>query len=96
MINDKNILSHEIIGLQAKIEESCDRTLTGMSGLIMLETKNMIAINTDKGLKHIPKLAARKIKLELPRCSCIISGSSLRGRPEDRVKASHRERYKNG
>jgi ribonuclease P protein subunit POP4 len=85
MINDKNIFAHELVGLQAKIEESSNRSLIGLSGMIILETKNMISINTGTGVKHISKLVARKIQLCLPLGSCFINGSSLIGRPEDRV-----------
>lgn len=85
MINDKNIFAHELVGLQAKIEESSDRSLIGLSGMIILETKNMLSINTGTGVKHISKLVARKIQLCLPLGSCFINGSSLIGRPEDRV-----------
>jgi ribonuclease P protein subunit POP4 len=85
MINDKNIFAHELVGLKAKIEESSDRSLIGLSGMIILETKNMISINNGTGVKHISKLVARKIQLCLPLGSCFINGSSLIGRPEDRV-----------
>jgi len=85
MINDKNIFAHELVGLQAKIEESSDRSLVGLSGTIVLETKNMISINNGTGVKHISKLVARKIQLCLPSGSCFINGLSLIGRPEDRV-----------
>jgi len=85
MINDKNIFAHELVGLQAKIEESSDRSLVGLSGTIVLETKNMISINDGTGVKHISKLVARKIQLCLPSGSCFINGLSLIGRSEDRV-----------
>ncbi|MGA8912846.1 MAG: ribonuclease P protein subunit [Nitrososphaeraceae archaeon] len=85
MINDKNIFAHELVGLQARIEESSDRSLIGLSGMIILETKNMISINNGTGVKHISKLVARKLQLCLPLGSCFINGSSLIGRPEDRV-----------
>ena len=85
MINNENIFAHELVGLQARIEESSDRSLTGLSGMIVLETKNMISIKTRTGVKHISKLVARKIQLCLPLGSCFINGSSLMGRPEDRV-----------
>jgi RNase P/RNase MRP subunit p29 len=45
----------------------------------------MISIKTGTGVKHISKLVARKIQLCLPLGSCFINGSSLMGRPEDRV-----------
>jgi ribonuclease P protein subunit POP4 len=86
MITRENILSHEVIGLYATIERCSNRFLTNLSGKIILETKNMIGIETSRGVKKISKSVARRIKLDLnPGCSCYISGSSLIGRPEDRI-----------
>ena len=86
MITRKNILSHEIIGLYATVERCSDNYLTNISGRIILETKNMLGIETSRGMKQISKAAAKKIRLDLkPGCSCSISGSSLIGRPEDRI-----------
>jgi ribonuclease P protein subunit POP4 len=85
MITNKNLSSHEIVGLTLKIEESPDRTLTTLSGKVVLETKNMISIKTDNGIKHVAKTAAKTIRMQLPSGICFISGSILKGRPEDRV-----------
>ena len=86
MITRENILSHEIIGLYATIEGCSNRFLANLSGRIILETKNMIGIETSRGVKKISKSTARKIKLDLNSGrSCYISGSSLIGRPEDRI-----------
>jgi ribonuclease P protein subunit POP4 len=90
MITRENILSHEIIGLYATIERCSNRLLTNLSGKIILETKNMISIETSRGVKKISKSVARKIKLDLDSgCSCYISGSLLTGRPEDRISKHH-------
>jgi ribonuclease P protein subunit POP4 len=86
MITRENILSHEIIGLKATIEQCSNRFLADLSGRIILETKNMIGIETSRGMKKIPKSVARRIRLDLNSgYSCYISGSSLIGRPEDRI-----------
>lgn len=87
MITRENILSHEIIGLNATIEQCSNRFLANLSGRIILETKNMIGIETSRGTKKmIPKSIARRIRLDLNSgYSCYISGSSLIGRPEDRI-----------
>lgn len=86
MITRENILSHEIIGLYATIEGCSNRFLSNLSGRIILETKNMIGIETSRGIKKISKSVARKIKLDLNSgYICYISGSSLIGRPEDRI-----------
>ena len=89
MISDKNIFAHELVGLHAIIEHSLDRSFTGLSGTIVLESKNMISIKTTRGTKRISKSIARKIRLDLPCGSCFIDGSSLKGRPEDRVTLSY-------
>jgi RNase P/RNase MRP subunit p29 len=86
MITKENILSHEIVGLYATIEQCSDRYLTNLSGRIILETKNMISIETNRGIKRISKSTAKKIRVDLePGCSCCVAGLSLIGRPEDRL-----------
>ena len=85
MIRPENILSHEIVGLAAEIVESSDLTLERISGTIVLETKNMVSIRTDFTVKQVAKKAARKIAIKTDSGVCFISGSSLIGRPEDRI-----------
>jgi ribonuclease P protein subunit POP4 len=86
MITKENILSHEIVGLYATIEECSNSYLSNLSGRIILETKNMISIETKLGMKQISKSTAKKIRLNLGLdCNCCIAGSSLIGRPEDRL-----------
>jgi ribonuclease P protein subunit POP4 len=90
MITQENIMLHEIIGLYATVERCSDIYLTNLSGRIIMETKNIIGIETSKGIKHISKTAAKRIRLNLkPDFSCYISGSLLIGRPEDRI-SKHR------
>jgi RNase P/RNase MRP subunit p29 len=49
----------------------------------------MIGIKTGNGIKHVAKIAAKTIKMQLPSGICFISGSMLKGRPEDRVTRLH-------
>lgn len=85
MMSPENVLVHEIIGLGAKIVESTDPTLNGVSGSIVFETRNTISIRTDSAVKQIAKKAAKKIEIKTHSGVCFISGSSLIGRPEDRT-----------
>jgi len=85
MTSPENVLVHEIIGLGAKIVESTDPTLSGVSGSIVFETRNTISIRTDSAVKQIAKKAAKKIEIKTHSGVCFISGSSLIGRPEDRT-----------
>jgi ribonuclease P protein subunit POP4 len=84
-ITAENVLAHEIIGLGARIVESTDPTLQAVSGTIVFETKNMLSIKVNSEVKHVPKKAAKKILIETHSSVCFISGSSLTGRPEDRI-----------
>lgn len=85
-ISPGNIHYHEIVGLRALIGECADNTLSGFSGKIVSESRNMIAIAGDGGKTiQIAKNVARRIELETPSGVCFISGSSLIGRPEDRL-----------
>lgn len=85
MTAPENVLVHEIIGLGAKIVESTDPTLNGISGLIVFETRNTILIRTDFAVKRIAKKAAKRIEINTQSGVCFISGLSLIGRPEDRT-----------
>jgi ribonuclease P protein subunit POP4 len=84
-ITAENVLAHEIIGLGARIVESTDPTLQPVSGTIVFETKNMLSIKVNSEVKQVPKKAAKKIRIEMHSSVCFISGSSLTGRPEDRI-----------
>jgi ribonuclease P protein subunit POP4 len=86
MTSPENVLVDEIIGLGAKIVESTDPTLQGISGTIVLETKNTISVRVDSSVKQIAKKAAKKIEVNTDSGVCFISGSSMIGRPEDRTR----------
>jgi len=85
MTSPENVFVHEIIGLGARIVESTDPTLVGVSGTIVFETKNMISIRTDSAVKQIAKRVAKKIEIITHSGVCFISGTSMIGRPEDRI-----------
>ncbi len=85
MTSPENVLVHEIIGLGARIVESTDPTLEGVTGTVIFETKNMISIRTDSSVKQVAKNAAKKIELTTHSGVCFISGPSMIGRPEDRI-----------
>jgi ribonuclease P protein subunit POP4 len=81
----ENVLVDEIIGLDARIVESTDPSLRGIRGSIVFETKNTISIRTDSSVKQIAKKTAKKIEIKTYSGVCFISGSSMIGRPEDRI-----------
>ena len=85
MIRPDTILSHEIIGLDVQILDYDSATPRNIRGSIIGETKNTILVRTSKGTKIVPKRNAGTIKFALDSGACFISGSSLIGRPEDRI-----------
>ena len=85
MIRADAILSHEIIGLDVQILDNTSPTSRSISGNIIGETKNTILVRTSRGTKTVPKKGAATIKFALESGACFISGSSLIGRPEDRI-----------
>jgi ribonuclease P protein subunit POP4 len=85
MTAPEDVLAHDIIGLGAKIIESTDPTLEEMSGTVVFETKGTISLRANSSVKQIAKKVAKKIEIRTHRGVCFISGSSLIGRPEDRI-----------
>jgi len=45
----------DLIGQDVTISDSKNKEIIGISGKIIMETKNMIMINTKNGQKNIPK-----------------------------------------
>ncbi len=85
-VTSQNVIAHELIGIDAKIVESMDPTLEKVSGKIVYETKNMLMLNVNNKMKLIPKKVV-KLALVLPDNSeCLVNGSDLVGRPEDRIQ----------
>jgi len=85
-MNDyERVAKGELIGLQLEITESKNKSLKGMKGKIINETKNMLTIDTKYGIKKIIKSEV-KMKLKTNNKEFDVDGNILIGRPEDRVK----------
>ena len=86
----ENILRHELIGLDAKIVHSPNRSIKGRSGLIVNESKNMVTLSRRGRNILVPKnVATFRIKLADGRI-VDVDGKRLVGRPENRLKAKVR------
>ncbi len=86
LIRPKNLIHHELIGLELTVEESRDPTLVGIRGTIIDESRNMIAIMKNERIMKIPKQIC-VFKITLPDGSKIrIIGKNLVERPENRLK----------
>ena len=84
MITPDNILQHEFIGLKAEISHSANSSLIGLNGTITNETKSMIQLDTEKGIKMIPK-SINTWKFNLNNQNITVDGSKIQKRPFDRL-----------
>jgi len=85
-ITPKNLVRHELIGLDVKIKESKNRSQVGLKGKVVGETYSTLRIEIDKVEKIIPKDITIFI-FTLPNGTKVqVDGKVLIGRPEDRIK----------
>ncbi len=86
-ITPRNILRHELIGLEAEVIDSPNKCLVGIKGLILDETRNTLLLGEPGGSKKrvLKHLAVFRIKL--PDGTVVrVDGRVLVGAPEDRLK----------
>lgn len=91
MITSKNVFYHELIGLYSEVTNSSNKFLIGISGDIIDETKKTISIETENGIKLVPKNNS-VFHLFLPNGEWVeIEGKILVNRPEDRIKKKYKK-----
>jgi ribonuclease P protein subunit POP4 len=73
-----------LIGKKIKIAESRDKTLLGVSGQIVDETRNTLVVQTATSRKKIPKSIVT-IQLDAADKSFRLQGSDLIGTPQERI-----------
>ncbi len=84
MITKENIASHEIIGLHSEIINSSNPQIIGLIGRVVDETKFMFTLDTDKGIKKIPK-KSNQWRFSWSGDKVEIDGNLLAKRPQDRL-----------
>lgn len=85
----KNITRHELIGLSVEVAEAKNKSLIGLNGKIVDETKNTLIIEVGNKTKTLLKgNIALKIKLEGKTIQ--VDGRLLVGRPEERIKKTRK------
>jgi ribonuclease P protein subunit POP4 len=90
-ITSENVVRHELIGLRAKVAESTDPAMRGLSGRVVDESYNMLSIETKKAGKPASEKRLSKRNsvfiFALPnKVKVKVEGRLLVGRPEDRIK----------
>jgi len=94
MISPQNVLRHELIGLDVLVSGASNPLHKGLSGHIIDETKNLLVIETQKGVKRIPKMHSR-FQLHLPGSEIVeIDGSVMVLAPEKRINLHEKKRIK--
>ena len=85
MISPRNILRHELIGLDVSVAEASNPLHRGISGRIIDETRNTLLIRTLCGDRRIQKQYSR-FRIVLPDgMRVIVDGSALVSAPEKRI-----------
>lgn len=85
-ITKRNLLQHELIGLNVEIVKSSDPSVVGKGGKIVDESRNMLVIDEGGKLKRIQKSTA-VFRVTLPDGEKInVNGRKLVSSPEDRIK----------
>ena len=83
MITSKNVLNHELIGLNVRVKNS------SIYGLVMDETKNTLIIRHDKIDKVVPK-KNHEFEFELSDGVFAVRGSLIMQRPYERLKKEYK------
>ena len=85
MLNEKNLKSHELIGLNTKAKKA--------KGLIVDESKNTITIWNKKKESIIPK-KGNEFEIKIGKKIIIIDGGSIAQKTYDRLKKKHKVKDK--
>lgn len=96
-----NIIHHEIIGLDTKVADSTNKSLIGIEGRIVDETKNILTVQTDVQEKKIPKSCSSFIftipsvegKRYLP-LTIKVNGRLLLLQPENRIQTKFKKKFR--
>lgn len=85
MINLKDVLRYELIGTEVEVIEAGNKSLVGVKGKVVDETRNTLHIEIEGKIKKVLKEQVKlRIKFNSGTIEC--EGSLLIGRPEDRIK----------
>lgn len=84
MRTTQNLVMHEFIGLDTRVTNSSDPSIIGFNGKIIDETKNMLIINTNNGVKKIAKNICR-LNFNIQNESVKVDGKQIVKRSEDRL-----------
>ena len=86
MITPENLVRHEFIGLEVLVEKCSNKSLNGISGKVIDETRQTFLIRAENGEKQAIKDQCIFV-FSLPSGKKVrVDGKILVARPEDRIK----------
>ncbi len=90
----KELPWHELIGLHCKVVWSKNKDYIGIEGTVVDETKNLLILRTERGIKKILKDRC-VFGFKIGKGFVLVPGEMLVGRPEERLKKfiRYRRRY---
>jgi len=92
MISSQNVLRHELIGLDILVSGAANPKQKGLYGRIIDETKNLLVIETPKGVRRIPKMHSTfRVRID-GRELVEIDGSVMVLAPEKRINLHEKKR----
>ncbi len=90
-LTPQNIIYNELIGLDTKVVESTNKSLIGIEGKIIDETKNILTVQTDVQEKKIPKSCSSFI-FTIPQLKLKVDGRLLLSQPENRIQTKFKKK----
>ncbi len=89
-MNPNDIVRHELIGLEAKVARAANKSLIGLKGVVVEESKNTLTLASRKGKLMVPKNVAT-FRFTLKDGTLVeVEGYRLVARPENRLKTKVR------
>jgi ribonuclease P protein subunit POP4 len=85
--NNKNIVLHELIGLDVEVTNCSDPDQIGISGRVVDETKNTLLIAAGKGTRRAIKKNST-FRFRKGSKSFIVDGEEINFRPHERIEKS--------
>lgn len=86
------VLKHELIGHEIEILGASQKSLVGVRGIVVDETRNMLIIHVGGEDMKIPKKYT--VFRILTKNDVVIDGSKIMFRPEDRIKKIRNKKVK--
>jgi len=92
MITPQNVLRHELIGMDILVSGAANPDQRGLSGRVIDETKNLLVIETQKGVRRIQKMhSIFRVRLQGGE-TVEIDGSVMVLAPEKRINLHEKKR----